>query len=70
MSMMNKMSNDGMMEWKLVDEETKKENMDIEWKFKKGDFVKVEIFNDPESMHPMQHPVHFHGQRFIVLTRD
>jgi FtsP/CotA-like multicopper oxidase with cupredoxin domain len=70
MAMMNKMSSDKMMEWKLVDEETKKENMDIKWKFKKGDFVKVEIFNDPKSMHPMQHPVHFHGQRFIVLTRD
>jgi len=70
MAMMNNMSNDGMMVWKLVDEETKKENMNIQWKFKKWDFVKVEIFNDPESMHPMQHPVHFHGQRFIVLTRD
>ncbi len=67
---MNRMSSDKMMEWKLIDEETKKENMDIKWKFKKGDFVKVEIFNDPKSMHPMQHPVHFHGQRFIVLTRD
>jgi FtsP/CotA-like multicopper oxidase with cupredoxin domain len=64
------MSSDVMMEWKLVDEDTKKENMDIQWKFKKWDFVKVEIFNDPKSMHPMQHPVHFHGQRFIVLTRD
>ena len=21
-------------------------------------------------MHPMQHPIHFHGQRFVVLTRD
>jgi len=44
--------------------------MDIEWKFKKGQFVKVEIYNDPKSMHPMQHPVHFHWQRFVVLTRD
>jgi hypothetical protein len=35
MAMMNKMSSDQMMEWKLVDEETKKENMDIKWKFKK-----------------------------------
>ena len=70
MARMNKMSDDKMIEWKLVDEETKKENMDIEWSFKKWDFVKVEIFNDPDSMHPMQHPVHFHGQRFIVLTRD
>jgi len=70
MAMMNKMSNDQMMEWKLIDEQTKKENMDIEWKFKKGDFVKVEIYNDPNSMHPMQHPIHFHGQRFVVLSRD
>ncbi len=70
MKMMNNMSNDAMMEWKLVDEETKKENMDIEWKFKKWDYIKVEIYNDPKSMHPMQHPVHFHGQRFVVLTRD
>jgi len=35
MAMMNKMSSDKMMEWKMVDEQTGKENMDIEWKFKK-----------------------------------
>lgn len=70
MAPMNKMSNDKMMEWKLIDKDTWKENMEIEWNFKKWDFVKVEIFNDPKSMHPMQHPIHFHGQRFVVLTRD
>jgi len=70
MAMMNKMSSDKMMEWKMVDIDTGKENMDIEWKFKKGEFVKVEIYNDPNSAHPMQHPIHFHGQRFVVLTRD
>jgi len=70
MAMMNNMSNNQMMEWKLVDEGTGKENMEINWEFKKWDFVKVEIYNDPESMHPMQHPVHFHWQRFVVLSRD
>jgi len=70
MAMMNKMSSDKMMEWKMVDKDTGKENLDIEWKFKKGQFVKVEIYNDPNSAHPMQHPIHFHGQRFVVLTRD
>ncbi len=73
MAMMNKMSNDKMMEWELIDETNPndiKKNMDIDWKFKKGQFVKVEIFNDPRSMHSMQHPIHFHGQRFVVLTRD
>jgi FtsP/CotA-like multicopper oxidase with cupredoxin domain len=73
MRMMNEMSNDQMMEWEIIDETDTRniqKNMDIDWKFKKGDFVKVEIFNDPVSMHPIQHPVHFHGQRFVVLTRD
>ena len=70
MAMMNARSNDQMMEWKLIDEDTKNENMDINWKFKKGQFVKVEIYNDPNSMHPMQHPIHFHGQRFVVLSRN
>ncbi len=73
MEMMNKMSNDQMMEWEMVDETDSKnikKNMDINWSFKKGDFIKVEIYNDQKSMHPMQHPIHFHGQRFIILKRD
>jgi len=70
MAMMNKISSDKMMEWKMIDEDTWDENMDIDWKFKKWQFVKVEIYNDQNSMHPMQHPIHFHWQRFLVLTRD
>ncbi len=70
MAMMNNMSNSNMMEWIMEDEATKKQNMDINWKFKKWQFVKVEIYNDPKSMHPMQHPIHFHGQRFVVLSRN
>ncbi len=70
MAMMNARSNDKMMEWKIIDNETWKENMDINWKFKKGQFVKVEIYNDPNFMHPMQYPIHFHWQRFIVLSRN
>jgi FtsP/CotA-like multicopper oxidase with cupredoxin domain len=73
MAQMNKMSNDKMMEWMLIDEtdaQNPKKNMEIDWTFKKDQFVKIEIFNDPKSMHPMQHPIHFHGQRFVVLTRN
>jgi len=73
MKQMNAMTNDKMMEWMLIDEtdsENVKTNMDIHWKFKKDEFIKISIFNDPASMHPMQHPIHFHGQRFVVLTRD
>ena len=28
------------------------------------------MYNDPTSVHPMQHPLHLHGQRFLVLSID
>ncbi|MEK7627997.1 MAG: multicopper oxidase family protein [Patescibacteria group bacterium] len=68
--MMNQMSNADVIKWKLVDQDTGKANMDIDWVFKQGEPVKIRIFNDPKSMHPMQHPIHFHGQRFLVVARD
>ncbi len=67
---MNQMSNTDMVKWKIVDQNTGKEDMDIDWTFKRGEPVKIQIFNDPTSAHPMQHPMHFHGQRFLVLARD
>jgi|GEM_PF-330249 len=70
MAIMNQMSNDQNLEWQIIDDETGKTNMDIDWSFNQGDLIKISIFNDPNSMHPMQHPIHFHGQRFVVLTRD
>lgn len=68
--MMNEMSDPDNIKWKIVDQETGLENMKIDWSFKRGQPVKIRIFNDPNSMHPMQHPMHFHGQRFLVLERD
>jgi len=70
MAMMNQMSTDENITWELVDEETGKVNEDINWKFRQGDLVKVSIYNDPDTMHPMQHPIHFHGQRFVILSED
>jgi len=69
-AMMNAMSNPDMMKWVIEDEDTGKQNMDIDWKFKVGDKVKIKITNDPNSAHPMQHPIHFHGQRFLVLSTN
>jgi len=68
--MMNQMTNTDSIVWKLVDQDTGKGNMDIDWAFTQGKPVKIRIFNDPKSMHPMQHPIHFHGQRFLVVARD
>lgn len=70
MPMMNQMSNSDLVKWKIIDEMTGKEGMDVDWKFKVGDQVKMKIFNDPDSEHPMHHPFHIHGQRFLVLTTN
>lgn len=42
----------------------------IGWRFRQGDLVKIRLFNDPGSWHPMSHPLHLHGQRFVVLEQD
>lgn len=70
MGSMNINSTSKTLTWQLTDQATGKSNMDIDWKFKVGDKVKVKIFNDPSAMHPMQHPIHFHGQRFLVLSTN
>jgi FtsP/CotA-like multicopper oxidase with cupredoxin domain len=56
--------------WILREPSTRRENMDISWRFTQGDVVKLRIFNDPSSPHPMSHPIHVHGQRFLILTRN
>lgn len=56
------------VEWILRDPATGRQNMDIEWSFRSGDVVKVRLSNERESLHAMQHPIHFHGQRFLVLA--
>lgn len=70
MTMMNVVSDTSNIAWKIIDEETGEKNMDIDWKFKVGDKVKIRITNAANSAHPMQHPIHFHGQRFLVIDRN
>lgn len=68
MQMMNAMATADETKWKITDSATGKSNMDIDWQFAQGVPVKIEIYNDPNTMHPMQHPIHFHGQRFLVVA--
>jgi FtsP/CotA-like multicopper oxidase with cupredoxin domain len=57
--------------WKLIDRATGDENHGIAWKFRVGDWVKIELVNEMDSDHPMHHPFHVHGAgRFLVLDRD
>lgn len=60
-----------MINWQLKDARTGKVNMDIDdWNFKVGELVKVRLTNDENADHVMQHPIHFHGQRFVVLSEN
>jgi suppressor of ftsI len=54
--------------WVLRESRTRRENMDIAWKFRLGDVVKLRLVNDRTALHAMQHPIHIHGQRFLVLS--
>ena len=67
---MNWLSTSKQVKWILREDATGKENMDIDWHVKAGSVVKLRIFNDPKSFHPMQHPIHLHGQRMLVVSRD
>ncbi len=70
MPMMNYASSGERLEWVLRDPGTGAENMEIDWTFREGEVAKIRLRNDPGSLHPMQHPIHLHGQRFLVLAQD
>ena len=72
--------NDGMpqMHWALtgrevtwtISDERGRENMAIDWRFKRGQVMKLRIKNRFDVAHAMAHPMHLHGQRFVVLARN
>jgi suppressor of ftsI len=70
MGAMNAMATSNDVTWVLRDSATGKENMGIAWRFRQGDVVKVRIYNDPVGPHAMDHPIHLHGQRMLVLSRN
>jgi hypothetical protein len=58
------------MRWILRDAATGRENLDIDWRFRRGERPLIRIRNDPWSAHAMPHPIHFQGQRFLVVRAD
>ncbi|HEU4721254.1 MAG TPA: multicopper oxidase family protein [Gemmatimonadaceae bacterium] len=68
MPSMNWASTSDQIRWVIRDPATGRENMDIDWRFRRGDVVRVRLVNERRSLHAMQHPIHFHGQRFVVLA--
>ena len=68
MPMMNWASTGRQVRWVLKDPATGLENMDIAWQFHRGAPVKIRLVNERRAFHGMQHPIHLHGQRFLVLA--
>nr|ANC58173.1 multicopper oxidase family protein [Candidatus Methylacidiphilum infernorum] len=69
MYLQNKMSTSKEITWQITDLGTMKTNGAImDWNYKQGSYIKIRIINDIHSLHPMQHPMHFHGNRFLVLA--
>ena len=68
MPMMNWASTGRQVRWILRDPETGRENMDIDWRFRRGEPVRIRLVSQRQSVHAMQHPIHLHGQRFLVLA--
>ncbi len=70
MPLMNWVSTTKEVRWILRDDATGAENEDIAWRFRVGDVVKVRLHNERNVFHAMQHPLHIHGQRFLVLEQQ
>ena len=70
MPVMNWASDAGQARWIVREPDTGRDNMDIRWRFRVGDVVKVRLHNDRNAFHAMQHPLHIHGQRFLVLSQN
>jgi len=54
--------------WILRDLATGAENMDIHWRFRRGSLSRIRLIGARNALHGMQHPIHLHGQRFLVLA--
>jgi suppressor of ftsI len=70
MPMMNSMSTSAMVRWILRETTQNRENEAIDLRARVGEQVVIRIHNLAESVHPMHHPIHLHGQRFVVLRTD
>jgi len=70
MPVMNWATSGEEISWILRDPTTGAENDAIDWNFRVGDVVKIRVTNDRAAFHAMQHPLHIHGQRFLVLEQN
>jgi len=70
MPVMNWATSGVEVEWVLRDPRSGAQNEAIDWAFEVGDVVKIRVTNDRAAFHAMQHPLHIHGQRFLVIEQN
>lgn len=70
MPMMDWLSTTGQVAWALRDSASGAEGMALDWRVPRGKPLIVRLVNDKHVLHPMGHPIHLHGQRFVLLARN
>ncbi len=70
MPMMDWLATGREVEWILRDAATGRENHAIDWRFRRGERIRLRIVNDRNVLHPMFHSIHLHGQRFLVVAQN
>jgi FtsP/CotA-like multicopper oxidase with cupredoxin domain len=54
--------------WTLRDPDAGVDNMAVTWRFRRGELVRLRLAGVRDVLHGMQHPIHVHGQRFLILA--
>jgi FtsP/CotA-like multicopper oxidase with cupredoxin domain len=70
MPMMDWLSTAREVSWAIRDSASGAEGMELDWRVQRGAPVVVRLVNERHVLHPMAHPIHLHGQRFLVLARN
>jgi len=70
MPMMDWLSTGREVRWIIRDSLSGAEGMALDWRVPRDKPLVVRLVNDKHVLHPMGHPIHLHGQRFLVLAHN
>jgi FtsP/CotA-like multicopper oxidase with cupredoxin domain len=70
MPMMDWLSTGREVTWIIRDSLSGAEGMALDWRVPRNKALVLRLVNDKHVLHPMGHPIHLHGQRFLVLARN
>lgn len=65
---MNWATTSSQAHWFVRDVASGRENEAIDYRVRQGDRRRLRLVNQRGSVHAMHHPIHLHGQRFMVLS--